>query len=77
MLIDAGDQCLRSGVQHPEPGVLLPQQLGFFLDLLDVAPQLLHPLLVQNPALLVQNPLVLVQNPALLVAGIPSPVEHR
>ena len=63
VLIDVGEQGLRFGVQHPEPGVLAPQLLGFFLDLLDLALQLFHPQFVLHHA--------------PLVAGIASPIEHR
>ena len=35
MLLDQDAQSSFSGVQLPQPGVLAPQLLGFFLDLLD------------------------------------------
>jgi hypothetical protein len=79
------------GAQSFLSGVLAPQLLCFFLDLLAVAPhsqdfalELLHPQLVLYLALLVVQYQLLVLNPALLellhlqlVTGIPSPVERR
>jgi hypothetical protein len=77
VLIDAAEQGSAFGIQGFQPGLLLPQLLGFALDLLavvshpqDVALELFHLLLVLNPALLV------LQHP-LLEAGIPTPIEHR
>ncbi len=84
MLLDQGAQGFLPGVQRPEPGVLAPQLLGFFLDLLavalysqDLALELFHSHLVLHLALLVLHPALLVLQHAQLVAGIASPIEHR
>ena len=61
---------LDQGAQGFLPGVLEPQLLGFFLDLLDFALQLFHPQFVLHLA-------QLVLQHALLVAGIATPIEHR
>jgi hypothetical protein len=50
VLIDVGEQGLRFGVQHPEPGVLAPQLLGLFLDLLDFDRLRVHSQLVTGIA---------------------------
>jgi len=78
VLIDAAEQGSAFGIQGFQPGVLLPQLLCFFLDLLAVVPhpqdlalELFHPLLVLNPALLE------LLHPALLVTGILTPIEQR
>jgi len=63
VLIDAADQASAFGIQGFQPGVLLPQLLGFSLELF-------YLLLVLNPALLV------LQHP-LLEARIPTPTEQR
>ena len=70
MLIDVGEQVLRFGVQHPEPGVLAPQLLGFFLDLLGLCLDLLGLFLdlLDFDRLRVHSQ---------LVTGIASPVESR
>ena len=63
MLIDAGEQGLRFGVQHLEPGILASQLHGLFLDLLGLY---LDPLDLDQ-----------LRVHTLLVAGIATPVERR
>jgi hypothetical protein len=86
VLIDAAEQGSAFGIQGFQPGVLLPQLLCFFLDLLAVVPhpqdlalELFHPLLVLNPALLelLHPALIELLHPALLVTGILTPIEQR
>ena len=77
MLIDAAQQGSAFGVQLPQPGVLAPQLLGFFLDLLGFALDLLAvaPHAQDFTLELLHPPFAL--HLALLVAGIASPIEHR
>ena len=75
---------IHGGEQLPASGVLLPQLLGFFLDLLGLVPHL-QDFSLELPRSLVDLPhpqLALPHPPfvlhlALLVAWIATPVQHR
>ncbi|MFM1800035.1 MAG: hypothetical protein RLZZ117_2313 [Cyanobacteriota bacterium] len=68
---------IHGGEPLPASGVLLPQLLGFFLDLLGLVPHL-QDFSLELPRSLIDLPHPpLVLHLALLVAWIATPVQHR
>jgi hypothetical protein len=68
---------LDQGAQSSLSGVLAPQLLGFFVDLLAVVPHAQDFVLELFHSHFVLNLALLVLHRALLVVGIATPIERR